>query len=64
VKEHWEPIIDHLFSMSNPSHYKIREAWVFDSPSHGDAGVLNQELLDKQTKDASKSFIPVPYKVI
>jgi len=50
--------------MSNPSHYKIREAWVFDSPSHGDAGVLNQELLDKQTKDASKSFIPVPYKVI
>jgi len=42
----------------------IREAWAIDSPSHGDAGVLNRELLDKQTKGASKSLILVPYKVI
>ena len=34
---------------------------MFDSPSHGDAGVLNRELLDKQTKGASKSLILVPY---
>jgi len=50
--------------MSNPSHPKIREAWVFDSPSHGDAGVLNRDLLEKQTKGVSKSFILVPYKAI
>ena len=49
--------------MSNPSHPKIREAWAIDSPSHGEAGILNRELLDKQTKGASKSFI-LPYKII
>lgn len=46
------------------SHFKIREAWAFDSPSHGDAGVLNRESLEKQTKDVSKSLIFVSYKVI
>jgi len=49
-KEQWEPVIEHLFSQSGPSHPRIREAWAFDWPTHGDAAILNQELLRNRTE--------------
>ena len=49
-KEQWEPVIKYLFSQSGSSHLRIREAWAFDWPTHGDAAILNQELLRNQTE--------------
>ncbi|KAJ7204123.1 Alpha/beta hydrolase fold-1 [Mycena pura] len=46
-KEQWEPIIEQVFRMQRhkPRSKCVREAWAFDWPSHGDAAVLNRELL-------------------
>ena len=46
-KEQWEPVIENLF---NPQQkmgkaHRIREAWSFDWQSHGDAAILNRQLL-------------------
>jgi len=49
-KEHWEPVIEYLFSQSGSSRLRICEAWAFDWPTHGDAGILNQELLRNRTE--------------
>jgi hypothetical protein len=50
-KEQWEPVIEYLFSQSHSSldHNRIREAWAFDWPTNGDAGVLNREMLEQRT---------------
>lgn len=51
-KEQWEPVIAYLFDRQqklNPGQHRIREAWAFDWPTHGDAAVLNRELLGKRT---------------
>ena len=50
-KEQWEPIIEFLFSQSGSNHLRIREAWAFDSPTHGDSGILNRELLRNRTEN-------------
>ncbi|EPQ53626.1 alpha/beta-hydrolase [Gloeophyllum trabeum ATCC 11539] len=42
-KECWEPVLKHLLSVNGKA--KIREAWSVDCPNHGDAAVLNEELL-------------------
>ncbi|KAI0089547.1 Alpha/beta hydrolase fold-1 [Irpex rosettiformis] len=48
-KEHWEPTIEDFYDVlaeagsNNP--VKIREFWAIDAPNHGDAAVLNEELL-------------------
>lgn len=52
-KEQWEPIIEFIFSQSSPSHLRIREAWAFDWPTHGEAGILNQALLRDRTESVS-----------
>jgi len=45
-KEHWEPMLQHLFTAATRSRaFPIREAWSFDCPNHGDAGVLNEKVL-------------------
>ncbi|KIP03129.1 hypothetical protein PHLGIDRAFT_111245 [Phlebiopsis gigantea 11061_1 CR5-6] len=47
-KEHWEPTLDHLYALlarANNNKVKIREAWSIDCPNHGDAAILNEEVL-------------------
>jgi hypothetical protein len=46
-KEHWEPSIDELYSLldEGPTVVKIREVWSIDAPNHGDAAILNEEIL-------------------
>ncbi|GLB40575.1 putative alpha/beta hydrolase family protein [Lyophyllum shimeji] len=46
-KEQWEPTIERIFQLqsSKDRRDRIREAWAFDWPSHGDAAVLNEEAL-------------------
>jgi len=46
-KEQWEPVIQHLFKSqsSKDNGYRIREAWSFDWQNHGDAAILNREVL-------------------
>ncbi|KAG6864826.1 hypothetical protein C0991_006918 [Blastosporella zonata] len=46
-KEQWEPMIDELYLLldSTGGYLKIREIWSIDAPNHGDAGVLNENLL-------------------
>ncbi|KAF9018194.1 alpha/beta-hydrolase [Hymenopellis radicata] len=41
-KEIWEPTIDDLFAMKGG---KIRDVWAIDAPNHGDAAMLNEEIL-------------------
>lgn len=41
-KEIWEPTIDDLFAMKGG---KIRDVWSIDAPNHGDAAMLNEEVL-------------------
>ncbi|KAJ3561263.1 hypothetical protein NP233_g10300 [Leucocoprinus birnbaumii] len=55
-KEQWEPVIAYLFSQSQPSsldHFKVREAWAFDWPTHGEAGVLNLASLEQRSDSVS-----------
>lgn len=42
-KECWEPILEHLFDVNPPLH--IKEAWSIDCINHGEAAVLNEEIL-------------------
>ncbi|KZT01785.1 alpha/beta-hydrolase [Laetiporus sulphureus 93-53] len=49
-KEHWEPVIESLYRLSQRSargmhRVKIRDVWSMDCPNHGDAAVLNEHTL-------------------
>ncbi|RDB31000.1 hypothetical protein Hypma_000089 [Hypsizygus marmoreus] len=46
-KEQWEPTIERIFQLqqSKDRRDRIREAWTLDWQSHGDAAVLNAEVL-------------------
>ena len=46
-KEQWGPIIDTLFKYQEVSFQKqpIYDVWSLESPTHGDAAVLNADLL-------------------
>ena len=47
-KEHWKPIIHHLFEQQYASEQcplRIQDMWALDAPNHGDAAVLNEEVL-------------------
>ncbi|KAJ7170359.1 Alpha/beta hydrolase fold-1 [Mycena crocata] len=46
-KEQWEPVIAQVFreQASKPVHQRVHEAWAFDWQNHGDAAVLNRELI-------------------
>ncbi|KAF9449728.1 alpha/beta-hydrolase [Macrolepiota fuliginosa MF-IS2] len=55
-KEQWEIAIAFLFKQQMSliaGQCKIREAWAFDWPTHGDAALLNRELLQKRTDSVS-----------
>ncbi|KNZ80814.1 hypothetical protein J132_04243 [Termitomyces sp. J132] len=49
-KETWEPSLEKLLALSAQpeSKVKIREAWSLDCPNHGEAGHLNQQLLNER----------------
>ncbi|KAL0954538.1 hypothetical protein HGRIS_003504 [Hohenbuehelia grisea] len=47
-KEHWEPTLEQLFKFNSSGTILIREAWSFDWPNHGDAGVLNASIFAKR----------------
>ncbi|KAJ6564055.1 Alpha/Beta hydrolase protein [Mycena capillaripes] len=57
-KEQWEPIIEQTFRMQHGKarHQCVREAWSFDWQSHGDAGVLNRELLESTRADGVSAY--------
>ncbi|KAJ7175020.1 Alpha/beta hydrolase fold-1 [Mycena crocata] len=46
-KEQWETVIEQVFreQESKPTHQRVHEAWAFDWQNHGDAAVLNRELI-------------------
>ncbi|KAI0269361.1 Alpha/Beta hydrolase protein [Gloeopeniophorella convolvens] len=47
-KETWEPTLTRLFELvasGAAAHLKIREAWAIDCPNHGEASVLNHDVL-------------------
>ncbi|KAG6810634.1 hypothetical protein H0H92_011039 [Tricholoma furcatifolium] len=46
-KEQWEPTIDELYALLDGPHGspKIREVWSIDAPNHGDAAILNEDVL-------------------
>lgn len=60
-KETWEPTLEVLFEVlvrNGTGKVKVREVWAVDCPNHGQAGVLNREVLkrDEFATDC-KSFI-------
>ncbi|KAG9313725.1 Alpha/beta hydrolase family-domain-containing protein [Chiua virens] len=46
-KEHWEPVIRRLFEHQRVGgcSFQIQDMWAVDAPNHGDAGVMNEEVL-------------------
>ncbi|PPQ72245.1 hypothetical protein CVT24_002345 [Panaeolus cyanescens] len=54
-KEQWEPIIERLFILQQHRDrtQRIREAWSFDWQNHGDAAVLNQDILKDRPEGVS-----------
>jgi hypothetical protein len=57
-KEQWEPVIQRLFQFQETEAevHRIREAWSFDWQSHGDAAVLNHNVLKDRTKCVCELF--------
>ncbi|PFH49413.1 hypothetical protein AMATHDRAFT_63272 [Amanita thiersii Skay4041] len=58
-KEHWEPMIQHLFKLqgnrdANASSV-IRAIWAIDYPNHGDSVLLNENALKEREKSISVS---------
>ncbi|KAI0319548.1 hypothetical protein OF83DRAFT_772059 [Amylostereum chailletii] len=49
----WIPVIKHLYSMheQQDTHIHILSIWVVDRPNHGDAAVLNVQILDEYYRD-------------
>lgn len=44
-KEHWEPTIQRLFENQRALPFRIEDMWSIDAPNHGDAAVLNEDVL-------------------
>lgn len=57
-KEQWEPVIEKLFTLQKKMDktHRIREAWSFDWQNHGDAAVLNRELLKVRVEGVCMSI--------
>lgn len=51
-KEQWEPTIEALFEaqVSKPRSHRIREAWSFDWPSHGEGALVNEDILKNRSQ--------------
>ncbi|GAW10632.1 alpha beta-hydrolase [Lentinula edodes] len=68
-KEHWEPTIEHLFSLESeltstksPPTPTIRECWAIDVQNHGEAAVLNEQITREKPEawsiwDYADSFV-------
>lgn len=54
-KEQWEPTIEKMFAVQRHKNLRsqIREAWSFDWQSHGDAGLVNREMLKDRKEGVS-----------
>ncbi|KAK7036803.1 hypothetical protein VNI00_011469 [Paramarasmius palmivorus] len=56
-KEHWEPVIEKLYSTLNTNskhpRQRIREAWAFDWQNHGDSAIANEEKLESRPEGVS-----------
>jgi len=47
-KEQWEPTLKHLFDLSKSSRaFPILEAWSIDCPNHGEAAILNEQVVSR-----------------
>lgn len=46
-KETWEPTIEHLFENDdgNTGPARVLECWAIDGQSHGEASILNDDVL-------------------
>lgn len=61
-KEQWEPVIENLFILQQKKMdraHRIREAWSFDWQNHGDAAVLNRQLLNMRPEGVCMSVAPI-----
>jgi hypothetical protein len=65
-KEQWEPIIEQTFQLQQGKarHQRVREAWSFDWQSHGDAAVLNRELLENSRADGVCASLLLCFRVL
>ncbi|KAJ3843769.1 Alpha/beta hydrolase fold-1, partial [Lentinula raphanica] len=54
-KEQWEPTIERIFltQASKERHHQIREAWSFDWQNHGEAALVNEEILRDRPEGVS-----------
>ncbi|CAK5279056.1 unnamed protein product [Mycena citricolor] len=43
-KEHYEPMVQDMYALPG-GRQRIREVWAVDAPNHGEAAVLNEEML-------------------
>jgi hypothetical protein len=52
-KEQWEPTLEQIFRQqhSKPRHHRVHDAWSFDWQNHGDAALLNRDLLETIRED-------------
>ena len=50
-KEQWEPLLDDLLKQQHErGHMRlVREVWTFDFQSHGEAGMLNDKVLEQRS---------------
>ena len=58
VKETWEPVIEDLFQFDDERNSSpvIREVWGLDCQNHGEACILNEDVLSKKPGVLSKSM--------
>ena len=64
-REVWEPIIERIFATENAKSngLHIREAWAIDAPNHGDAAVLNADLLRSGAYDLTCELLYADYHI-
>ncbi|KAJ7257738.1 Alpha/Beta hydrolase protein [Mycena rebaudengoi] len=57
-KEQWEPTLEQIFRQqhSKPRHHRVHDAWSFDWQNHGDAALLNRDLLETIREDGVSAF--------
>ncbi|KAF7325773.1 CN hydrolase domain-containing protein [Mycena kentingensis (nom. inval.)] len=57
-KEQWEPTIERCFQSNSlkPRHQRVREAYSFDWQNHGDAAVLNSDMLENTRQNGVSAF--------
>lgn len=54
-KETWEPTIEHLFFGATSHSSPIYEIWSIEDPTHGESGVLNEDIFLGRVYDHCES---------